>query len=103
MKPSLIPSTPAPPRPTSKACSKACIKSLINDNLQLKDRVRKLEIELAEDQQYQRRSNIVISGTPSSIKDENVESTVVDILNKIDVPVPPRDIQAAHRIGRDKE
>ena len=36
------------------------IKSLINDNLQLKDRVRKLEIELAENQQYQRRSNTVI-------------------------------------------
>ena len=44
------------------------IKSLINDNLQLKDRVRKLEIELAENQQYQRRSNIVITGIPSSIK-----------------------------------
>ena len=74
------------------------IKSLINDNLQLKDQVRKLEIELADNQQYQRRSNI-----PSSIKDGNVESTVVDISNKIDVPVSPRDIQAAHRIGRNKD
>ena len=79
------------------------IKSLINNNLQLKDPVRKLEVELTENQQYQRRSNIVISGIPSSIKDENVGSTVVDILNKIDVPVAPRDIQAAHRIGRYKE
>ena len=79
------------------------IKALINDNQQLKDRVRKLEIELSENQQYQRRSNIVISGIPPSIKDENVESTVVSILNSIDVPMSPRDVQAAHRIGMDKE
>ena len=71
------------------------IKVLINDNQQLKDRVRKLEIELSENQQYQRRSNIVISGIPSSIKDGNVESTVVSILNRIDAPVSPRDVQAA--------
>ena len=79
------------------------IKALISDNQLLKDRVRKLELELAENQQYQRGSNIVISGIPSSITDEQVESKVVDILNKINVPVCPRDIQAAHRIGRDKQ
>ena len=79
------------------------IKALISDNQLLKDRVRKLELELAENQQYQRRSNIVISGIPSSITDEQVESKVVDILNKINAPVCLRDIQAAHRIGRDKQ
>ena len=46
------------------------IKALISDNQLLKDRVRKLELELAENQQYQRRFNIVISGIPSSITDE---------------------------------
>ena len=79
------------------------VRALINDNQQLKDRVRKFEIELSENQQYQRRSNFVISGIPSSIKGENVESTVVSILNRIDVPVSPRDVRAAHRICKDKE
>ena len=57
---------------------------------------------LSENQQYQRCSNIVISGIPSSIKDENVASTEVSILNRIDVPVSPRDVQAAHKNWKER-
>ena len=69
----------------------SAIKALINENTLLKNRVQKLEVELAENSQYLRRSNIVISGIPSLNNDVGIESTVIDILKVIDVPVKPRD------------
>ena len=73
------------------------IKALINENTLLKTRVHKLEVELAENSQYLRRTNIVISGIPSLNNDVGIESTVID------VPVKSRDIAAVHRIGKHKE
>ena len=77
------------------------INAIINENTLLKNRVQKLEVELAENSQYLRSSNIVISGIPSSNNDVDIESTVIDILKVIEVHVKPRDIEAVHKIGED--
>ena len=65
--------------------------------------MQKLEVELAENSQYLRRCNIIVSGIPSSNNDVGLESTVIDVLKVINVPVKPRDIVAVHRIGKKKE
>ena len=73
------------------------------DIADIKSSIQQIEVELAENSQYLRRSDIVISGIPSLNNDVAVESTVIDILKVIDVPVKPRDIEAVHRIGKHKE
>ena len=72
------------------------IKALLNENSALKARVRKLEIEVADNLQYQRRKNIVVSGIFTDIVDKMLEPAVVDILKKVNVVVPSREIEAVH-------
>ena len=50
--------------------------------------------------QYDRRNNVVFSGIPENVPDNNLESTVISALSDIDVQVEPRDIEACHRIGK---
>ena len=50
--------------------------------------------------QYDRWNNVVFSGIPENVPDNNLESTVISALSDIDVQVEPRDIEACHRIGK---
>ena len=50
--------------------------------------------------QYGRRNNIVFSGIPDNVADNNSESTVISVLSDIDVQVEPRDVEACHPIGK---
>ena len=50
--------------------------------------------------QYGRRNNVVFSGIPENVPDNNLESTVISVLLDIDVQVEPRDIEECHRIGK---
>ena len=68
----------------------------ISDNIQ--KRIRKLETESYQAQQYSRRDSIEVNGLPESVKDEDLENKVVEILDKIGVQVSPNDIQACHRL-----
>ena len=49
----------------------------------MKVHVRKLEIEVADNLQYQRGNDIVLSGISTDVVDELLEPTVIDILKKI--------------------
>ena len=45
-----------------------------------------------------------INGIPNSISDDNLESTVINVLSKAtNVHVTADDIEACHRIGKSKE
>ena len=62
-------------------------------------RVKKLEVDLLNSQQYSRRECIEIDGIPKSTKDSDLESPFVDILKEIDITVNPiTDIQACHKV-----
>ena len=50
--------------------------------------------------QYGRRNNVVFSGIPENVPDNNLESTVITVLSDTDVQVESRDIEACHRIGK---
>ena len=51
-------------------------------------------------EQYGRRNNIIISGIPDSVKTEDLEESVTEILSDIHVKVTTNDIEACHRVGK---
>ena len=58
----------------------------------LEDKVVSLESSVNQVEQYGRRNNIVISGIPDDVADDDLED--------VDVIVQNGDIQACHRIGK---
>ena len=82
------------------------IKRLQDKNVILRDRCSKLEQKLVEFEystnnlkQYGRRNNIIISGIPDSVDNNQLEDSV-KILTDINVNVESNDIEACHRIGK---
>ena len=82
------------------------IKRLQEENERLRVKCQQLEnrmalIESSHDvlEQYGRRNNLVISGTPDSVQDSDLESTVTSILSDIDANVESREVEDCHRIG----
>ena len=83
------------------------IKNLQDENARLKEKCEKLENRVAilesnhnDLAQYGRRNNVVFSGIPENVPDNNLESTVISVLLDIDVQVEPRDIEVCHQIGK---
>ena len=83
------------------------IKQLQDKNVILRDRCSKLVQKLVEFEcstnnikQYGRRNNIIISGIPDSVDNNQLEDSVTEILTDINVNVESNDIEACHRIGK---
>ena len=72
-----------------------------NVNNKLVDQVTTLERKCWENEQYSRRECIEISGIPQSIKQLDLEKTVLHVFDKIDAPVDPQTIEACHRLKTD--
>ena len=64
----------------------------------LENKVVSLESSINQVKQYGRRNNIVISGIPDGISDNDLGSTVFDIMKDVDVDINSSDIKACHRI-----
>ena len=60
----------------------------------LENKIVSLESSINQVEQYGRRNNIVISGIPDDISDNDLESTVVDIMKDVDVDINSSDIEA---------
>ena len=85
------------------------IKDLQVENQRLRSRIINLEkkvISLEENsnslEQYGRRNNLEITGIPDDVDDQKLEEKVIEILDKIDVNVSSKDVEACHRIGKSK-
>ena len=83
------------------------IKRLQEENNLLRTRCSKLENKIVSlessinhVEQYGRRNNIVISGIPDDIDDDDLEKTVSKIMKDVDVHIESKDIEACHRIGK---
>lgn len=88
------------------------IKNLMDSNKNLQNKVHKLEkkieklqenqkkinVSVESNNQYGRRNNLEISGIPNDVSDEDLESKVQDIFNKIDIKIKTREIEACHRL-----
>ena len=83
------------------------IKRLQEENKNLRQKcnklvakIVKLETEQNSLAQYGRRNNIVISETPDSFNDNNLENTVISMMSDINVNIEENDIEACHRLGK---
>ena len=76
--------------------SSLAVTKAVND--QLVNRVVELERQVNANCQYSRRECLEISGIPNSIKQDDLESKVCEILSTIDVTVTPSEIEACHRL-----
>ena len=72
----------------------------VNDNLL--NRITTLERSLHAQEQYSRREFLEIVGIPVSVDDKNLQPAVRNILNEIDVPCGPKDLEDCHRIKGDR-
>ena len=79
--------------------SSLVVTKIVNDNLL--NRITAFERNLHAQEQYSRRGCLEIVDIPISIDDKNLQSTVCNILNKIDVPCGPEDLEDCHRIKGD--
>lgn len=65
-------------------------------NQQMKDMI----IKNAHLEQYGRRNNLEINGTPGAFNDDQLEGKVIEVLNGIGVGVDTRSIEACHRMPK---
>ena len=91
-----------------KSIKDTIIQQLVdaNKNLQakvfsLEKKVQQLEIDHQASNQYNRQTNILISGIPPEVDHEDLEQISINILNKCNAPVVlnERDFQACHRLS----
>ena len=87
----------------------------IIDNLVKQNKLLSIEVEILKTKndelekcvqmsnQKCRENNIEIAGISDDISDDDLEATVVKILNKIDIKVTDRDLQDCHRLPGPRE
>ena len=66
------------------------------------DNVSTVERENSELQQYIRRNNIEIAGIPDSVKQNELESKVIEIAKAVNIDISPNEIEACHRLYQRK-
>ena len=80
--------------------SSLVVTKTVNDNLL--DHITTLKRSLHAQEQYSRRECLEIVGIPVSITDKNLQETVCNILNEIDVPCGSEDLEDCQRIKGDR-
>ena len=68
----------------------------------LEEKVVSLETELQASNQYNRQSNLLISGIPEDVPHESLEKISIDIINKCcsAIVISPEEVQGCHRISK---
>ena len=69
-----------------------------NVNHKLENKIVYLEKNQAKGEQYSRRSNVEISGKQNTIRDNDLENTVISICRDSGVEIDPKDIEGCHRL-----
>ena len=68
----------------------------------LNDIVYEIDCKLIEVDQYPRRQNLIISGIPDYVDQNNLERKVIEILGAIGIQTCSYDIAACHRLRKNK-
>ena len=71
---------------------------LEENNKLLQNKIYDVEVKSASNDQYSRRNNFEIAGIPENINHDKLESTVCNLLNKLNIKVGWNDIEACHRL-----
>ena len=81
--------------------SEVSILKRVNDELQ--KQLISTERQCWANAQYPRRECIEVAGIASSVFDDNLENKVLNIFDKLGVPINPNNIEACHRIRKDSD
>ena len=73
-----------------------------NLNPDIEERIRRIEEEHYEMQQYSRRDCIELVGIPDQIQGKSLEFKSIEILESIGVKIPSSEIQACHQMADNK-
>ena len=76
------------------------IQSLQEENDKIQVELYDQKVELTELNQYGRRENIELCGIPESVKDNDLETHVLEVATSMGVKVQANGIHALHRIGK---
>ena len=83
------------------------IESLKKENKQLrselvdtKSKLKSVERDIVNLQQYDRRNNVEIVGIPKEVSDKNLESKVLELFKFLKIEVSKDDIEACHRLRK---
>ena len=75
--------------------------SRMNDSFtKLSDEMHQLDCRLVECEQYPRRDNIIISGIPDNVSQNDLKDQVYDIVDAIGLNLPDNSISACHRLPK---
>ena len=69
-----------------------------NTSSKLREKVTELERKCAANEQYSRRECLELSGIPDSVKDSDLEDTVLKIFKETGVDVSHENVEAVHRL-----
>ena len=58
------------------------------------------DIRLLECEQYSRRESVIFSGIPDHVHHNQLEPTVINIIDQMGLSIHPKDISAIHRLGK---
>ena len=74
------------------------LDQVIEEKDDLADAIYELEVNLYQLAQYGRRENLQIQGIPNTVKQNDLQRFVLNILDKIGVKVPENDVVGCHRL-----
>ena len=84
------------------------INTLKRDNSQLRVNVEVFEKKLNDQEcyissidQYCRRKKIEIQGIPKTVKDEELESKVIDVFSALNISITSQNVEDCHHLGKD--
>ena len=67
-----------------------------NLNSEIRERVVSLERQCWSNSQYSRRECLEISGFPESLRNEDLEGTVLKVFEELDVVIDPTNVEDCH-------
>ncbi len=74
------------------------IENIITELNSLKETLYQFDVRLIECESYPRRESLVISGIPSNVHQNRLESVVLDIMHHMGLQLVKDDISACHRL-----
>ena len=77
-------------------------KNLAVEIINIYDQLYDVETRLIDMEQYNRRQNLIITGIPESISQNNLESTVIGVLRSIGLQISSYEIVGCHRLFKHK-
>ena len=77
-------------------------KNLTDEIADIYDQLYDIETRLIDTEQYNRRQNLIITGIPETIKQNDLEITVIDIIRSTGLQISSYEIVGCHRLYKPK-